>query len=110
MQFFGNDPTFSQQIQSQLQQMATSLSPQNASVLGADVLDAMINDEVIRQEAARRGITVTEDEVERSLQEAFGFFIDGTPTPAPSRHAHIATSTLSPTQLSAGNADARSSG
>jgi peptidyl-prolyl cis-trans isomerase D len=98
MQFFGNDPTFSQQIQAQLQQMATSLSPQNASVLGAEVLDAMINDEVIRQEAARRGITVTDEEVERSLQEAFGFFIDGTPTPAPSP-TPFATSTLNPTQL-----------
>jgi peptidyl-prolyl cis-trans isomerase D len=98
MQFFGNDPTFSQQIQAQLQQMAMNLSPQNAQVLGADVLEAMINDEVIRQEAARRGITVTDEEVERSLQEAFGFFIDGTPTPAPSP-TPFATSTLNPTQL-----------
>jgi peptidyl-prolyl cis-trans isomerase D len=98
MQFFGSDPTFAEQIQSQLQQMAFNLSAQNAPTLGADVLDAMINDVVIRQEAARRGITVTEEEVDRQLQEAFGFFIDGTPTPAPTIPP-FATSTLSPTQL-----------
>jgi peptidyl-prolyl cis-trans isomerase D len=98
MEFFGSDPNFSEQIQSQLQQIAYNLSPQNAEVLGADVLEAMINDEVIKQEAARRGITVTEDEVQRQLQEAFGFYIDGTPTPAPSPTPY-STSTLSPTQL-----------
>jgi parvulin-like peptidyl-prolyl isomerase len=98
MQFFGSDPTFAAQIQSQLEQISSNLSPQNASVLGSSVLDAMINDEVIRQEAERRGITVTDEEVERNLQEAFGFFADGTPTPAPSPSPFV-TSTLNPTQL-----------
>ncbi|HSV85430.1 MAG TPA: peptidylprolyl isomerase [Levilinea sp.] len=98
MQFFGSDPTFSEQIQSQLQQMAADLSPENAPGLGASVLEAIINDEVIRQEAVRRGITVSEEEVDRQLQEAFGFFIDGTPTPAPTS-TPFATSTLNPTQL-----------
>ncbi|MEN4041700.1 MAG: peptidylprolyl isomerase [Anaerolineaceae bacterium] len=98
MQFFGSDPTFSQQIQSQLQQMASDLDPQNAPQLGANVLEAVINDEVIRQEAVRRGITVSEEEVDRQLQELFGFFIDGTPTPAPTA-TPFATSTLNPTQL-----------
>jgi serine/threonine protein kinase len=81
MQLYSNETTFSQQIQAQLQQMVENLSDQNALALGADVLKAMIDDEVIRQEAVRRGISVTDEEVDRSIQEAFGFFIDGTPTP-----------------------------
>jgi peptidyl-prolyl cis-trans isomerase D len=97
-QFFGNDPSFAQSIESQLQQMAFNLSTQNASQLGSEVLNAMIDDEVIRQEAARRGITVTDEEVERELQEAFGYFAAGTPTPA-AEPTPFATSTLNPTQL-----------
>jgi peptidyl-prolyl cis-trans isomerase D len=98
LQFFGSDPTFAAQIQSQLEQITSNLSPENAPVLGSSVLEAMINDEVIRQEAERRGITVTDEEVERNLQEAFGFYADGTPTPAPSPSPFV-TSTLNPTQL-----------
>jgi peptidyl-prolyl cis-trans isomerase D len=97
-QFFQSDPTFAQNIEAQLQQMASNLSPQNAQQLGSEVLSAMIDDEVIRQEAARRGITVTDEEVEIELQEAFGFFAAGTPTPAAEPTPYV-TSTLNPTQL-----------
>ncbi len=66
--------------------------------LGEEVLNDFIDDTLIRQEMQRRGITVTEEEIERAIQEAFGFFPEGTPTPPPSP-TPWATSTLSPTQL-----------
>lgn len=73
-QYFGMD------VEAQLQQIASSLnSPQS---IGQIVLDQMINEEVIRQEAAKRGITVSEAEVNEALQDAFGFFPNGTPTPS----------------------------
>ncbi|WKZ35525.1 MAG: peptidylprolyl isomerase [Anaerolineales bacterium] len=73
-QVFGLD------VEAQLQQIASNLdSPQ---LIGQTVLDQMVNEEVIRQEAAKLGITVSEAELDEALQSAFGFFPNGTPTPS----------------------------
>ena len=63
----------------QMQQVLTTL--QTPAILGQQVLDQMIDEILIRQEAAERGIAVTDEEVETAFQEAFSFFPDGTPTP-----------------------------
>jgi len=65
---------------SQQQQQITS-SLQLPEILGQQVLDQMIDDVLIRQEAKKRGITVSADEVERSIQETYQFFPNGTSTP-----------------------------
>lgn len=79
-QFFGMDVT------AQLQQIESTLdSPQ---AIGESVLEQMINEEIVRQEAAKRGIVVSEEEVDRVIQEAYRYFPDGTPTP-----------TITPTQI-----------
>jgi len=65
---------------SQQQQQITS-ALQIPEVLGQQVLDQMIDDVLIQQEAERRGITVSADEVEHSIQEVYRFFPNGTPTP-----------------------------
>jgi parvulin-like peptidyl-prolyl isomerase len=57
----------------------------------------MIDEILIKQEAQSRGITVTSEEVDRAIQEAFGFFAAGTPTPA-ARQPTQPPPTLSPTQ------------
>ncbi len=80
----------------QLQQIEFSL---DASTVGRTVLNNQISDRLIRQEAARRGITVSEEEITKSLEENFGFFGGGprpSPTAVPTRPA---TSTLSPLQM-----------
>ncbi len=61
-----------QQIQSQLRFHRND---------GQQVLDQMIDEILIRQEAKERGITVSHEEVEKSIQENFGFFPNGTPVP-----------------------------
>jgi len=66
--------------------------------MGKQVLDSMIEDVLIRQEMERRGITVTDEEIEKAIQEAFGYYPSGTPTPEPTV-TPWATSTLSPTQI-----------
>ncbi|HSL30808.1 MAG TPA: peptidylprolyl isomerase [Anaerolineales bacterium] len=63
----------------QMQQVLTTL--QTPTILGQQVLDQMIDEILIRQEAAERSIAVSEEEVEAAFQEAFNFFPDGTPTP-----------------------------
>jgi hypothetical protein len=59
----------------------------------------MVDDVLIRQEAARSGITVSAEEVDHAIESAFGFYPDGTPTPTPTK-AFIPTSTLSSLQKS----------
>jgi parvulin-like peptidyl-prolyl isomerase len=62
-----------------MQQVATQL--QSPETVGQQVLDDMIGEILIRQEARRRGITVSPEEIETSIQENFNFFPGGTPTP-----------------------------
>jgi parvulin-like peptidyl-prolyl isomerase len=80
----------SQQIVSEL------MSP---TTLGSDVLDGMIDDIIIRDEASARGITVSEQEIDEGVQMAFGFYPNGTPTPTVTATIQ-STPTLSETQLS----------
>ena len=63
----------------QMQQIAGTLS--SPEILGQQVLDQMTDEILIRQEAEKMGITVTEEEVEAAVQENFEFFPDGTPSP-----------------------------
>lgn len=72
-QFFGmNVDTQLQQIEAQLNDPAS---------IGQSVLDELINEELIRQEAAKRGITVSEEELNAEIEAGYGYFPGGTPTP-----------------------------
>lgn len=98
-QYFSFYQQFGEMGQSFLQ-TAQSLASQldQPVVLGGDVLDQMINDIIVQEEAAARGITVNEAEIDEALQSAFGFFPNGTPTPTVTATV-LATPTLSKTQL-----------
>jgi len=63
----------------QMQQVVSML--QSPEIIGQQVLDQMTNEVLIRQEAEKRGITVSNDEIEKEVQKNFSFFPDGTPTP-----------------------------
>ncbi|HWQ84274.1 MAG TPA: peptidylprolyl isomerase [Anaerolineales bacterium] len=94
-QMFGTDPSIQSSI---LSQMSQTQSQMESSVVGQQMLDRVTNDLLIRQEAERRGITVTEAEIDKSFQEAFGYFPDGTSTPTATLE-QIPTSTYSPLQM-----------
>jgi len=96
LQIFGNDPQVQSQVQQQLSQMQLQLS--NTSLMAQQVQDQLIKDILIRKEAKKRGIIVTEDDVTQAIQSTFGYYPNGTPTPAPT--ASLApTATLSATAL-----------
>lgn len=95
MAYFGSDPNTSSYFQQTLSQIQTTLD--DPVTLGNSVLTNLIQDKLIRQEAAKRGITVTSEEVDKALQEAFGYYAHGTPTTAPTS-AIVPTSTLSDQQ------------
>lgn len=48
---------------------------------GGQVLDQMIDDELVRQEAAEMGLQVSDDDVSRTLEEQYDYYRAGTPTP-----------------------------
>jgi len=72
-QVFGMDFT------SQLQQIQSTLDA--PLTVGQSVLDQLVNEELIRQEAAKRGITVSDDELNSMMHDAFGYYPNGTNTP-----------------------------
>lgn len=92
---FGSDPNT---LQSFSQQLVTINGELEATRAGRSALDQMIADKLIRQEAKKRGITVSAAEVDTAMQEAFRYYANGTPTPSPTVPP-IPTSTLSPLQL-----------
>lgn len=61
-QMFGTDQTYASYFQNSLTQIQTSLD--TPSTLGETVMNQLIEDRLIRQEAARLGITVTKAEVD----------------------------------------------
>jgi peptidyl-prolyl cis-trans isomerase D len=94
-QIFGSDPQISSQIQTQLNQIQLQLT--NPTIMAQQVQEKMIQDILIRREAEKRGITVTDQEVTDTIQGSFGFYPNGTPTPTPTS-VIAATATLNPTE------------
>ncbi len=95
-QMFGSDPNTSTQIQQYLQQIAAQLDP---TTLGQQTLNYMVDNVIVEQEAKKRGITVSDQEINDNYQQILGFYPNGTPTPVPSDLPTEVPPTLSATQL-----------
>jgi hypothetical protein len=73
---------FISQGQAQIQELRNLLELGDG--IAADVLDQMVEEQLIRQEAARRGITVTPEELQNYVEvDLFGFPFPPTPEPFP---------------------------
>jgi peptidyl-prolyl cis-trans isomerase D len=89
--------TFAQFFQSQLLDVQNRLD--DYLTFGGTVLDNMITESLIVQNAKELGITVSEDEISKELEKNFDFFPNGTSTPT-ATYEYRPTSTYSATQLS----------
>jgi parvulin-like peptidyl-prolyl isomerase len=72
-QYFGMDLT------SQEQQIFSQLN--TPQTVGQNVLDQMIDEELIRQEAKKRGISASKEEVDQAIQSSYQYYPNGSPTP-----------------------------
>ena len=70
----------------------------NPTNYGNTVLNRMIDDQLIKEEAEKLGITITDEELKLEMQKVFNFFPNGTLTPTVTPTT-VATPTLSETQL-----------
>jgi parvulin-like peptidyl-prolyl isomerase len=86
---------YMQFLSSYIQQIGNMLMSPNS--IGQQAIDTLVESELIRQEAERRGITISSAELDEAFEEAFGFFENGTPT-ATVTTTPYSTSTLSPQQ------------
>ncbi len=66
-------------VTQQLQEIEYYL--ETPGVIGQGVLNQMINEEIVRQEAAKLGISVSPEELEKAIHGDFGYYPDGTLTP-----------------------------
>ena len=62
-----------QQIQFTVSNLESQLAPNMASLFGKQVLDTMLEEELVRQEAAARNLVVSKDEVTLAIEEMLGY-------------------------------------
>ncbi len=93
----GNDPS-TQFLNNYFAQQQQQLASQLVSLPRTD-LENMIDDELVRQEAAKENITVSSDEIDKAVEQDFGYQrATETPTAGPSPTAtQTSTPTLTPT-------------
>ena len=60
-------------IDGRIRQLEDNLSETNALVIGEQALDQLVLYEIVRQEAERRGISVTEDDVQRNIELSLNY-------------------------------------
>lgn len=95
------DPTVEEQqfLVQYLQQQQQQLQTQ-ASAVPSQALEDMIDDELIRQEAAKRSLQVTPEELQAEIEGQFGYERNPpTPTPEPITATQTITVTPTPTQV-----------
>ncbi len=74
----------------QLQADVNSL--QQPLLAGQEVLQGLTQDVIFRVEAKKMGIEISEAEIDSAIEEAFGYYAEGTPTPLAS-NTPVATNT-----------------
>ena len=81
-----------------IDQQLSQLSLQRSQVNGEGFVDELIQEELIRQAAEEQGVAVSSEEIDRRIEEYFGYEGDlPTPVPSPPTEAITGTAELTPT-------------
>lgn len=87
-----SDDPLVQQIQFTISNLERQLSPELANSFARDVLDSLVEEELIRQEAESRNLSATEDEIQLRIEREVGY----------DREAITETQTLTDTAVAGG--------
>ena len=90
-----NAELYLEYIQRNTRDLENQLSPTNAMTIGEQVLDQLILERLARQEASRRDVTVTTEELQQEIERYFGYD-QNPPTPVPTP---VVTLPLTPTNV-----------
>jgi len=60
-------------LQNNISELQSQLAPENALIIGDGALDQLIEGELVRQEAERRGIAVSAEELQEAVEQDFGY-------------------------------------
>ena len=71
-------------IDQSIRQLEATLAEENKGFIGAQAIDQLVRHELVRQEAARRGIDISPDEVQREIELEFNYDRDAAPPPVAS--------------------------
>ncbi len=77
----------------------SQLSEAYAPILGQQVYTTMVNQLVLDYGAKDAGISVSDDEVANEMENMWGYFPNGTPTPQPTTEPLASTPTISAEQI-----------
>jgi len=80
-EFMATDEESSQYYLNQMLQMQQMLG--DYEYFGEVILENIINDEIIAQQAEKLGISISEQDIEETIQQIFAYYPKGTPTPEP---------------------------
>ena len=64
---------FTQQLQMQINNLEQQLSAENTQTFSKDVLDQMVEEELVRQTAEERGLTVSPEEIDLQVEQMMGY-------------------------------------
>ncbi|HEY3313517.1 MAG TPA: peptidylprolyl isomerase [Anaerolineales bacterium] len=87
-----NDPNFGPILKQDSDRL------KNTQSMGQEVVDLLIDDRLIHQEAKKRGLSVSAEELDKAMQASFQYYPNGTPTVAPTA-TELVMPTLNPTEL-----------
>jgi parvulin-like peptidyl-prolyl isomerase len=81
-----------------IDQQLSQLSLQRSQVNGESFVDELIQEELIRQAAEEQGVAVSSEEIDRRIEEYFGYEGEQpTPVPSPPTEAITGTAEMTPT-------------
>lgn len=84
LEAFGGDVGVVQQFAGQV-----IVDLQDAENLGQTVLNQMVDEVIVQQAAEARGITVTEEDIDRRIGQSYNYYGGDSPTPVPSPTATV---------------------
>ncbi len=89
--------SFTQQLQMQMNNLEQQLAPENAQDFSKDILDQMVEEELVRQAAEERNLTVNAEEIDLQVEQMMGYDRNAATEPITETATTTATETATAT-------------